>query len=1091
MTEPTIITIKATKLFTYYYKEKGAEKKPLYLDTRNKYKFGQVIKQTDTMDECPLLYQLVNSDTFKESKTDTENTRNWLHDKLFIMDFDGVFVRNLSANDSVNAKRCYNLARAKDIVENGIDVQFSKEKKVHFVTFDKSGNMSRQSRITFINEDYYDELNRRLNLDMDFSKINVILSKFYAYRGLYLSSSSRVNHKKIEITPETLVIIKDVRKKKLSKDKESIVLGPSYERKVPIVSAEKGAFNKESNTQIWNFTSVVKDELLYSETPFDGVGLISPEYSKYINESLNIDGASSYQVRMPFVKGMLHCVDFKGFLSEHDTENMQQDSYEYEDAFGINRDLKKAQILLTESMFKGMKWLIDYCHSNDVDDPMEYYCRKFSEYEHALYISGTNLPYGHSEYTHLNYQFLNTLNLSDDQFSSIINRHINFIQNPKTYICKWNPSESADYDSKKISYNKPSWKETLKTDPVFEKDKFIKQQISYTKKGLITKIAKGKITVPGQTRFLCRDLLPVLACLIKDEKEAQKFYKRVLYHRFYMPAANLKYSNYYAFFRSPHLSRNEECMLKPFVKLADDEELDSRDAHVKYDEYLERYDKYFGHLTGVVMVPRGSIIPLCLGGADFDGDLVSVVFDEDIVSAVRNACYESGFDVPPKRTIPVVRIPDTKKDQVAEPVPEYVPFEHLEYTFSNSIGLLSNLAIKIGQNEYGRHKNHKVESGSCWKCTVLTGLEIDAAKNGIHPDLQSMGDSICTYEKAEYLKFLDKFDKIRSRYNYDFDKLQVSITDDKRFEFKVGDYTTDCAICEQTYGTRINELPYYFEKEFNHYKNESDESENEKIRFVYDCKITKEEKEKYIKNINDVCALYFKYRSLIRSIDYEKNKSSFGGIHLSKLVSKKYDEEKTIRINEDVITGLVDKIEQALPDDIERVKNNVNDLKWQFQPKEKRADALEKIIGKDFDVNILSDDEKTFLFSFDQYGYKSLWYILDICDKRRIKSYNEIRDDKKIEEINNPMLTELIEELEEVATALYYFQIIDAEHEIYSLCKDKLKNIVKMANIKTEAKIAIMYEAIGSDVTLARFFWDVFEFDEIKKCKVKGESDYA
>jgi hypothetical protein len=225
---------------------------------------------------------------------------------------------------------------------------------------------------------------------------------------------------------------------------------------------------------------------------------------------------------------------------------------------------------------------------------------------------------------------------------------------------------------------------------------------------------------------------------------------------------------------------------------------------------------------------------------------------------------------------------------------------------------------------------------------------------------------------------------------------------------------------------------------------------------------------------------------LIRSIDYEKNKSSFGEIHLSKLVSKKYDEEKTVRINEDVIKGLVDKIEQALPDDIERVKNNVNDLKWQFQPKEKRADAFEKIIGKDFDLNILSDDEKTFLFSFDQYGYKSLWYILDICDKRRIKSYNEIRDDKKIEEINNPMLTELIEKLEEAATSLYYFQIIDAEHEIYSLCKDKLKNIVKMANFKTEAKIAIMYEAIGSDVTLARFFWDVFNFDEIQKCKMEG-----
>ncbi len=79
MTQPTIITIKATKLLDIY-NDKGANNKPLYLDARNKYKFGQVIKQTDIMDECPLLYQLVNSDTCKESNTDTENTRDELQD---------------------------------------------------------------------------------------------------------------------------------------------------------------------------------------------------------------------------------------------------------------------------------------------------------------------------------------------------------------------------------------------------------------------------------------------------------------------------------------------------------------------------------------------------------------------------------------------------------------------------------------------------------------------------------------------------------------------------------------------------------------------------------------------------------------------------------------------------------------------------------------------------------------------------------------------------------------------------------------------------------------------------------------------------
>ena len=48
----------------------------------------------------------------------------------------------------------------------------------------------------------------------------------------------------------------------------------------------------------------------------------------------------------------------------------------------------------------------------------------------------------------------------------------------------------------------------------------------------------------------------------------------------------------------------------------------------KFKKYLTLYDKYFGKLTGIVMVPRGSAVPLCLGGADFDGDLVCCTLTE-------------------------------------------------------------------------------------------------------------------------------------------------------------------------------------------------------------------------------------------------------------------------------------------------------------------------------------------------------------------------------------------------------------------------------------------------------------------------------
>lgn len=65
---------------------------------------------------------------------------------------------------------------------------------------------------------------------------------------------------------------------------------------------------------------------------------------------------------------------------------------------------------------------------------MEFYCNALKKYDHALYISGTNLPYGQSKYTHLSYQMINTLDFSETQFEHILNSHCSFIKNPINYL---------------------------------------------------------------------------------------------------------------------------------------------------------------------------------------------------------------------------------------------------------------------------------------------------------------------------------------------------------------------------------------------------------------------------------------------------------------------------------------------------------------------------------------------------------------------------------------------------------------------------------------------------------------------------------
>ena len=70
----------------------------------------------------------------------------------------------------------------------------------------------------------------------------------------------------------------------------------------------------------------------------------------------------------------------------------------------------------------------------------------------------------------------------------------------------------------------------------------------------------------------------------------------------------------YSLLRNPHISKNESVQVRPLKDVG----------------YYR--NKYFSHLTDVIMVPDNSNIPMRLGGADFDGDMVKTIADRIIIS---------------------------------------------------------------------------------------------------------------------------------------------------------------------------------------------------------------------------------------------------------------------------------------------------------------------------------------------------------------------------------------------------------------------------------------------------------------------------
>ena len=166
---------------------------------------------------------------------------------------------------------------------------------------------------------------------------------------------------------------------------------------------------------------------------FDGAGIMSQEACKMINDKLppKIRG-NSLQIRMPFLKGVLHAVDFHAFIKEKFLEKgMEVTEAFVVDAFHRKRDLLKANVIIRPSVFKLFS-LLKSCFKNEAardqyfaeqvagGDIMQYYFEKLQKYNHGLYIIKSENSFQDTQYVHLSSQQLSTFNLSPEDLDGIV-----------------------------------------------------------------------------------------------------------------------------------------------------------------------------------------------------------------------------------------------------------------------------------------------------------------------------------------------------------------------------------------------------------------------------------------------------------------------------------------------------------------------------------------------------------------------------------------------------------------------------------------------------------------------------------------------
>lgn len=446
-----------------------------------------------------------------------------------------------------------------------------------------SGNARRNTTI-WVSADIEKPLKEILNNGRD--DIKLVPSKFNAYFALANSATLKVSEPRF-------CVIKDCEIKKF----RTVDFVTEYEDKDDTVDEQ--TIELESNL-------------------FDGMGLISPVQSLKWSIELDLGYApATWCIRGSFLKGMVCTFDFHAFADE------VAHKYIIDDAWGNPVDIRDVDVVLTVSQLKlwnaygSCEQYLENCHKNGID----WRVSRFS-------------PKKDNTHTFTNYQFLQVLNIDDDQIKSLCQKTIDYFKT----VAGGDARYSLLYFLGKVCNAdklEDNWMDEI-DDPIVKgillnndlvKDRYVKHHILYSLNKKIKESYIGNLLVDGNYSVMisdpyafCEHLFGLSVKGLLDEFEH--------YSNFW----NNRGTKIVAAMRAPLTWRSEVNIL-----------------HLKKNELTERWYKYL--YSGIVYNVHG-VDTMTHADSDFDMDLAMTTDQQEIIDG---AC--GGLPITySKKSVPKVSI---------------------------------------------------------------------------------------------------------------------------------------------------------------------------------------------------------------------------------------------------------------------------------------------------------------------------------------------------------------------------------------------------------------------------------------------------
>ena len=366
----------------------------------------------------------------------------------------------------------------KYICDNGFKITIDygdKIKTIEYKRFLGTAGSIKKNTIMFVDKDIHSRLMDKINngryeepkteSDRRFFKKNgenvelnykFIPAKLNAYFALACSAS-------IPVTWPKIIVVDDLYTKFVDKVKLVTDTGNDENPNWPKVSAEEER-EIEINT-------------------CDGMGLISPEMSAKWASELNEgdEPLSGFNTRCSFLKGMVYTIDFKKFAEE------VAHTYIIKDAWGQERDIRDADVILTVSMLKlwnsyeSCEDYVDNCINNGYE-----FCIAKSTPRELRNVHTTN------------YQYLQDFNFTDTQIDELIEPTVTKIKECLgldwrkliLYMC------GSGLDEKSVVHMEPMCK-AIMANPELIKDPYVRSKVSRMIQKRINAAKIGVLDVEG------------------------------------------------------------------------------------------------------------------------------------------------------------------------------------------------------------------------------------------------------------------------------------------------------------------------------------------------------------------------------------------------------------------------------------------------------------------------------------------------------------------------------------------------------------------------------------------------------------------